>query len=85
MSFRQEVKNTVADFPVGFEPFLDPEEAAKALGVTPGTLAVWRSTERYLLPYLKIGGKVKYRPKDIHLFIESKLITPKVSVNSGVA
>lgn len=30
-----------------------PQEAAKILGVAPETLAIWRCTKRYPLPYIK--------------------------------
>ncbi|QBQ53393.1 helix-turn-helix domain-containing protein [Nitrosococcus wardiae] len=50
-----------------------PEEAARILGVKPGTLQVWRSTGRVNLPYVKIGGKVKYRLSDLERFIENRL------------
>jgi hypothetical protein len=47
-----------------------PEETAIRLGVTPGTLAVWRATKRYPLRYVKIGRKVCYRVADIEKFIQ---------------
>ena len=40
---------------------LDTAEAAKYLGVRPGTLEVWRSTGRYNLTFVKIGRTVRYR------------------------
>lgn len=48
-----------------------PEETAQFLGVTVGTLQVWRSTKRYPLPYLKIGRKVMYDPDKVVAFKES--------------
>lgn len=51
---------------------LPPEEVSKILGVTLGTLAVWRSTKRYALGYVKIGGKVRYHLSDICNFVESR-------------
>ena len=50
-------------------------EASELLGVTKGTLAVWRSTGRYDLMYVKVGRKVMYRPADIEAFIERRLRT----------
>jgi DNA-binding transcriptional MerR regulator len=49
-----------------------PDEAAGILGVTSATLAVWRSTSRYPLPYVKSGGKVMYRPEDLDAFIKTR-------------
>ncbi len=52
---------------------IQPEQAAEVLGISPGTLQVWRSTGRYNLPYVKVGGRVMYRPEDVQAFIESRL------------
>ena len=49
-----------------------PEEASKILGVSPGTLSVWRTTGRYNLPFVKIGQKVKYKIDDLQTFIERR-------------
>lgn len=43
--------------------------AAEVLGVKSTTLAVWRSTGRYNLPYLKVGRLVKYRISDLAEFL----------------
>ena len=50
---------------------LKPKEAAKFLGVSEGTLAVWRCENRYLLPYVKIGWLVRYKLSDLQEFIEN--------------
>lgn len=52
---------------------LTPQQAAEFLGVTIGTLAVWRCTKRYPLPFIKIGRRVKYRIADLNQFIENGL------------
>lgn len=44
---------------------LDDGLAAEALAVSRGTLAVWRSTGRYNLPFVKVGRLVKYRVGDL--------------------
>jgi len=54
---------------------LPPRAAAIELQVTAGTLAVWRCTGRYSLPFVKIGSKVFYRRSDISSFIESRIQT----------
>lgn len=54
---------------------LDDTLAAESLGVSRGTLAVWRSTGRYNLPYLKIGRLVKYKVGDLLAFRESRTKT----------
>lgn len=52
---------------------LTPAQAAEILGVTHQTLAVWRSTGRYNLPFVKVGRRVMYRLTDIQGFIEERL------------
>ncbi len=51
----------------------EPQIVAGVLGVTVGTLQVWRSTGRYKLSYVKVGGRVMYRAEDVQAFIESRL------------
>jgi hypothetical protein len=53
---------------------LTEEETARALGVQCSTLATWRCTRRYNLPYVKAGRLVRYRAKDVAAFIESRLV-----------
>jgi len=52
---------------------LKPNDAANILGVTIGTLAVWRATGRYPLLFIKIGKNVMYRSGDIDAFIASNV------------
>ncbi|MBB3170164.1 helix-turn-helix domain-containing protein [Simiduia aestuariiviva] len=52
---------------------LTPLAASQELHVSEGTLSVWRSTGRYLLPYVKIGRKVRYRQSDIQTFIQRRV------------
>lgn len=51
---------------------LNSAEVANILGVTEGTLAVWRCTKRYQLPFVKIGRKIFYRSEDVQSFVESR-------------
>lgn len=48
---------------------LRPEQAAEMLGVTSGTLSVWRSTRRYPLRFIRVGRHVRYRLSDIEEFL----------------
>ena len=48
-------------------------DVSKILGVSVGTLAVWRTTKRYNLPYVKSGRLMRYRQEDVQAFIESRL------------
>lgn len=53
------------------EPLMNREEAAKYLGITPGTLAVWDCTKRYDLGTIKVGWRlVRYRRSDLDRFLE---------------
>lgn len=52
---------------------LTKEDVSDILGVTVGTLAVWRTTKRYNLPYVKSGRLVRYREEDVQAFITSRL------------
>jgi len=54
------------------ERLLSRKEAAELLGVSPATLAVWKSTNRYPLPVVKVGGLAKYKVSDLEAFIESR-------------
>jgi hypothetical protein len=53
-----------------FPKLLTPCECAKLLRVAVGTLAVWRCTKRYPLPYLKLGHAVRYRTADVEKFLQ---------------
>ncbi|BBG86009.1 hypothetical protein AHGSH82_031540 [Aeromonas hydrophila] len=62
---------------LGFDPKNPPvnvgdKQAAEVLAVKATTLAVWRSTGRYNLPYLKVGRLVKYRISDLAEFLASR-------------
>jgi len=61
---------------------LTPKKAAETLGVAIGTLAVWRCTARYPLPFVKIGRRVMYREQDINDFIENGLSDSSLLENS---
>lgn len=54
------------------EKLLTRKETAEMLGITEGTLAVWASTKRYFLDYVKVGRCVRYRLSDIERFINSR-------------
>ena len=48
---------------------LTRDEAARYLGLTPHTLAVWKCCKRYDLPVVKVGRLVRYRKADLDAFI----------------
>lgn len=55
-------------------PLLTRNQAAEYLGVKPQTLALWASTKRYKLPYVKVGRSVRYRRSDLEAFLNSRTV-----------
>jgi excisionase family DNA binding protein len=51
---------------------LTEQQAANYLTLAPGTLSVWRSTGRNNLPFVKIGGAVRYRLSDLDAWMASR-------------
>jgi excisionase family DNA binding protein len=56
-------------------PLLDADQAAAYLSVEPATLAIWRSTKRYPLRYIKVGRHVRYRKSDLDAFLDKRTVT----------
>lgn len=56
------------------ERLLTPSIVSEILGISEGTLQVWRTTGRGNLSFVKVGGKVMYRPEDVQDFINRRLI-----------
>ena len=48
--------------------------AAEFLGLKEQTLSVWATTQRYALPFIKVGSKVRYRQSDLEKFLESRTV-----------
>jgi N-acyl-D-aspartate/D-glutamate deacylase len=51
---------------------VDEKAASTVLGVKPSTLANWRTTGRYGLPFLKMGRLVRYRTVDLAAWIAQR-------------
>jgi len=62
---------------------LNPKQTAELLGITTGTLSVWRCAKRYPLSYIKIGKKVRYDSNDIEKFIRSRTIEINLLQDTG--
>lgn len=75
-AFFLELKMTSANVSDRIAPteLVKPREAAAFLGTAASTLAVWRSTNRQRLPYVKIGGLVLYRRSDLEAFIAARVV-----------
>lgn len=52
------------------DKLLTRKEAAEYLGVSEGTLAVWKVTKRYPLPVIKVGRLVRYRQSNLDKFLD---------------
>ncbi len=59
-------------------------EAAEFLGVSPITLALWKSTKRYPLPVVMVGRLPKYRYGDLLEFIEMRTVNKPNASNNNV-
>ena len=57
---------------VVLQPMLTRPQAAEYIGVRTGTLAVWASTHRYDLPFVKVGRLVRYRREDLDRWLRSR-------------
>ena len=55
--------------------FISPREVENLGVATCNTLAVWRSSGRYNLPYVKMSRRVKYRLTDIAQHLMSRTVT----------
>jgi len=53
--------------------YYSPQQLAELLQTTVQTLASWRSTGRYNLPFIKIGRKVLYRSEDMDAWLDARL------------
>lgn len=61
----------------GNENALNERQAARYLGVSPGTLRLWRSENRSPR-YFRAGKLVRFRKLDLDSWIEERLIAPPV-------
>ena len=47
-------------------------DAARLLGMSPGTLMVWVCTRRYDLPFFKVGRSVLFRRSELLAWLETR-------------
>ena len=66
---------TATAISTGASDLLTRAQAADYLGVAVQTLAVWASTGRYGLRYIRVGRNVRYRRADLDAFLERRTIT----------
>lgn len=51
---------------------LTPPEVSEMLNLAVGTLAVWRSSGRWNLPFVKVGRRVMYQLRDVEAWIAAQ-------------
>ena len=51
---------------------LTPKQLAEHLGVTVGTLSVWRSNKTYPIPYIKVGSLIRYDLEQVQRWLETR-------------
>lgn len=64
---------------------LTPEQAAQLLGLSDRTLATWRSTGRHSLPYIRVGGRIRYSKAALTAWFQSRQRTSTATPAQGVA
>ena len=52
---------------------LDTIEAGTYLKTPAKTLVAWRCAKRVKVPFVKIGGNIRYRKSDLDAFIEANM------------
>ncbi len=53
---------------------LTRQQAAEFLGLKPQTLAVWATTGRYSLPFVRVGRSVRYRRSQLEQFLARRTV-----------
>lgn len=66
---RPSIKSSVEPLTGKAQALMTRQEAAAYIGVQQNTLAAWACTQRYDLPYVKVGRNVRYRQQDLDAFI----------------
>jgi len=51
---------------------MSTKKAAEYLNVSAGTLNNWRCCKSVQIPYIKLGGSVRYKKESLDAFIESQ-------------
>lgn len=56
------------------DTLLTDADVSARIGVTTTTLATWRSTGRYSLPFIKVGRSVRYSERDVMNWLEQRRV-----------
>lgn len=60
--------------PAAVRDTLTEDEAAAFIGFEPQTLAVWRSTGRHDLPFVRVGRSIRYRRADLEAWLDAHTV-----------
>lgn len=63
---------STADTDLPPDRLLTPEQLATKLDLSVKTLATWRSCGRHALPYIRVGGRIRYRRADVDAWLASR-------------
>ena len=61
-----------ASAPLNPSDLLTPEAAATLLGMSSRTLATWRRKRRHGLPYIRVGGRIRYSKTALLNWLQSR-------------
>ena len=67
-----EIGRTLGFSPEAIPAQIDEKQTCAVLGVKTSTLATWRCTGRYNLPFIKTGRLVRYRVADLAAWIAKR-------------
>jgi predicted DNA-binding transcriptional regulator AlpA len=56
------------------DTLLTDADVSARIGVTTTTLATWRSTRWYNLPFIKVGRNVRYLERDVQAWLEQRRV-----------
>lgn len=68
----------VANRPPQVPEYLTPKQTSETIGVQLQTLAAWRSSGRYGLPFVRVGRLIRYRRSDVQAWLESRRVAGAV-------
>lgn len=53
---------------------LSEREAAEYLAISPATLRTWRCIGQPTLPFVRVGGAIRYRRSDLESWVEERTV-----------
>ncbi|MDO9600589.1 MAG: helix-turn-helix domain-containing protein [Azoarcus sp.] len=68
-------QQSIPDMVATQRDLLTPSDVANELKVKVTTLAIWRTTGRHRLPFVKIGRAIRYRRSDLDTWLAERART----------